>query len=201
MWIGGLECRLSIKERQGEWGREVQSGRQPESESGLPRCGSLGYPLASGHINDQSHGTAVNTGKVASFCPLKTAYIYPYNIIEQFYPIGRIQSKQTKCTDCLNSLKSLGFGLSTFYFIFILMYKFCIKSHLFFSPHAIVKSAATLASSIHHTDLWESIDSAFSLVPLLLLSWALSLSGPSREEGGGVAFPQRLNRMRSHTHI
>lgn len=61
-------------------------------------------------------------------------------------------------------------------------------------------ATATFVSSMHQTDLWESIDSAFSLVRLLLLlSWALSFSGP----GVCVCIKvlRRLNRMiHTHTH-
>lgn len=49
-----VECE---RERQ----REVWFGRQPESESGLLRCGSSGYPLASGHINDHSSHMALQS--------------------------------------------------------------------------------------------------------------------------------------------
>ena len=65
--------RVSERDREGEREREserdsdeeraseVRFGWQPESESGLLRCGSSGYPLASGHINDHSSHMALQS--------------------------------------------------------------------------------------------------------------------------------------------
>lgn len=65
-------------------------------------------------------------------------------------------------------------------------------------------ATAPSASPMHHADLGESIDSAFSLVRLLLLlSWALSVSGPRECGGVWVVVPQGPNRTihtRTHTH-
>lgn len=85
----------------GEGGREVRFGWQPGTESGLPRCGSSGYPLASVHINDHGSHMAVQSIWVKwPRCALQTLThrhtINPYLVTELLLSVHCTQSNKSK---------------------------------------------------------------------------------------------------------